>query len=58
MSADGSLVTIDWGYDIVLYLQQHSGLSFMLCHIDDINFGVRADLNEVLIGFKRPVPAL
>ncbi|MFG1464855.1 class I SAM-dependent methyltransferase [Xanthobacter sp. DSM 24535] len=55
---DGSLVTIDWGYDIVSYLQHHSGLSFLMVQIDNIDLGIRADLIEVLIGFKRPIPAL
>lgn len=58
MSADGSLVTVDWGYDIVSYLQHHSGLSFLLFRIDSMDFGMRADLNEVLVGFKRPIPAI
>jgi len=51
---DGSLVTIAWGYDVVSYLQSHSGLSFMMVLIDDMELGIRADLNEVLIGFKIP----
>ena len=54
----GSLVTIDWGYDIVAYLQGHSGLCFMMVSIDDIDLGIRAELNEVLIGFKAPPPNL
>lgn len=55
---EGSLVTIDWGYDIVTYLQKHSGLCFMMVAIDDIDLGIRADLNEVLVGFKVPMPDL
>ncbi len=58
LGPDGSLVTVDWGYDIVSYLQHHSGLSFVMHRIDDLDLGIRADLNEVLIGFKRPVPAI
>lgn len=58
VSKDGSLVTVDWGYDIISYLQHHSGLSFMMLQIDNIDLGIRADLNEVLIGFKRAMPAL
>jgi SAM-dependent methyltransferase len=53
-----SLVTIDWGYDIVSYLQHHSGLSFLMLQIDNIDLGIRADLNEVLVGFKKPLPKL
>lgn len=58
LSKDGSLVTIDWGFDICAYLQHHSGLSFLMLQIDQINFGIRAALNEVLIGVKRPIPDL
>jgi SAM-dependent methyltransferase len=54
----GSLVTIDWGYDIVSYLQHHSQLSFLLCQIDNIDLGIRADLNDVIIGLKQPAPAI
>jgi len=55
---DGSLVTVDWGYDIAAYLQQHSGLSFLMVQIDNIDLGIRADLIEVLIGFKRKAPEI
>lgn len=58
VGANGSLVTIDWGYDIVAYLQKQSGLSFMMVQIDNIDLGIRADLIEVLVGFKREVPKL
>ncbi|WP_162530336.1 class I SAM-dependent methyltransferase [Rhodovastum atsumiense] len=50
----GSLVTVEWGYDIVCFLQRHSGLNFMLLKIDNIDLGLRADYNEVLIGVKSP----
>lgn len=49
MSGDGSLVTIDWGYDIVDYLSAHSGLSVSMVYIDDLSRGLRASRNEVLI---------
>jgi SAM-dependent methyltransferase len=58
LTKSGSLVTIDWGYDIVAYLHHHSGLSFMMVNIDSIDLGIRADFNEVLIGLKRRVPEL
>jgi SAM-dependent methyltransferase len=54
----GSLVTIDWGYDIVRYLQAHSDLTFILLQVDNIDLGIRGDLNEILIGFKYAVPDL
>lgn len=55
VSKDGSLVTIDWGYDISSYLQYHSDLSFILLLIEDIDRGLKGHLNEVLIGSKGPL---
>jgi hypothetical protein len=55
---DGALVTVEWGYDIAAYLSYHSGLSFTLVQVDNIGLGIRADLNDVLIGMKQPIPAL
>ena len=58
ISGEGALVTIDWGFDVVGYLQHHSGLSFIMIQIDNIDLGIRADLIEVLVGFKAPIPSL
>ncbi|MCI0422590.1 MAG: class I SAM-dependent methyltransferase [Acidobacteria bacterium] len=58
ISGGGALVTIDWGFDIVGYLQQHSGLFFIMVQIDNIDLGIRADLIELLVGFKTPIPSL
>ena len=58
VSADGALVTIDWGFDIVSYLQHHSDMSFMLLNTEDPDQGIIGDLKEVVLGFKRPIPAL
>lgn len=54
----GSLVTIDWGYDIVRYFHAYSGMTFILLQTDNINLGIRGDFNEILIGFKGTVPDL
>lgn len=58
ISSDGSLVVIDWGYDIVSYLQYHSGLNFIMIQIDNIDLGIRGDYIEVLVGIKQPLPDL
>jgi hypothetical protein len=58
LSKDGSLVTIDWGYDIVTYFQHHSGLSFLMLQSDNIDLGIKAELCEVLVGVKREIPVL
>ncbi len=52
VGTDGSLVMIDRGFGIAAYLQKRSGLCFMMLVIDDIDLGIRAELNVVLVGFK------
>ena len=59
MSSKGSLVTIDWGYDIVDYLAAHSGLSVSMFYIDDLTRGISASHIEVLVCRKAgSVPVL
>ena len=33
-------------------------MSLMMLGIDNIDLGIRADLIEVIVGFKRPIPLL
>jgi SAM-dependent methyltransferase len=44
-----SLVTFDWGYDIAGYLARFGGLEITLVNIDNIDLGIRAEYNEVLV---------
>lgn len=48
----GSLVTMDWGYDIVKYIFEASGLFTYTLYIDDISKGIRAEYIEVLVTVK------
>ena len=54
LSADGSLVTVDWGFDISNYLDQASGLSTTIFFIDNLHLGIRAEYLEVLVSRKFP----
>ena len=56
MSHDGSLVTIDWGWDIVDYLTAHSGLSISVFDIDDLSRGISAVHCEVFVCRKLGPP--
>ncbi|MCX7383570.1 MAG: class I SAM-dependent methyltransferase [Alphaproteobacteria bacterium] len=56
VSAQGSLVTIDWGFDIVDYLAAHSGLSVSMFYFDDISRGMRAICMEVIVCRKLGMP--
>lgn len=58
MSADGALVTVDWGYDIAAWWDAASGMSTTVFTIDDIGRGIRAEYIEVLVSRKAPLPDL
>jgi SAM-dependent methyltransferase len=48
----GSLVTMDWGYDITEFILQSSGLHSTLAFIDDLSRGIRAEYIEVVVSRK------
>lgn len=54
---NGSLVTVDWGYDNVEHIVDASGLFTYIIYIDDANKGIRADFIEVLVTVK-PYPLM
>lgn len=49
---EGSLVTIDWGFDICRHIFEACGLFTHLVFIDDLSKGIRAEYIEVLITAK------
>jgi SAM-dependent methyltransferase len=55
---DGSIVTIDWGFDIGAYLAAASGMHFVMLEIDDLTQGIRDECNMTIVGFKKPIPNL
>ncbi|MEM4260463.1 MAG: hypothetical protein QXG00_04460 [Candidatus Woesearchaeota archaeon] len=42
-----------WGYDIVDFIKEKSGLDTIIEYIDDLNYGIRAEYIEVLVSFKK-----
>lgn len=52
VSQEGSLVTVDWGFDICDYIFKACGLFTHILYFDDISRGIRAEYIEVLITFK------
>ena len=52
ISAEGSLVTVHWGYDITAFIHSCCGLFTEMVYIDSLDYGIRAELNEVLITRK------
>jgi SAM-dependent methyltransferase len=52
----GSLVTIDWGYDIADYLAVHSGCATSIHSIEDRGRGICAEYIEVVVTRKGAVP--
>lgn len=49
----GSLVTVDWGFDICRHIFESSGLFTHIIHIDDLSKGIRAEYIEVFVTFKQ-----
>lgn len=58
MDPNGSLVTVDWGYDIAAYWDAASGLSTTIFTIDDPGRGIQAEYIEVLVSRKMGLPDL
>lgn len=52
ISDKGSLVTVDWGFDICQHIFDSCGLFTHLVYIDDLSKGIRAEYIEVLITVK------
>jgi hypothetical protein len=48
----GSPVTMHWGFDIVDFIKEKSGLSTTIEYIDNLDFGIRAEYIEVLVSKK------
>ena len=49
---EGSLVTMDWGYDIVRVIVDAASTPTTLLMMDDISQGIRAELLDVLVSRK------
>lgn len=52
ISDQGSLVTMDWGFDIVDHIREACGLETDIVTLDDLSLGIRADYIEVLVTHK------
>jgi SAM-dependent methyltransferase len=52
ISAEGSLVTMHWGYDICEHIFRACGIFTRMIFIDALEFGIRAEYIEVLITQK------
>lgn len=49
VSSDGSLVTIDWGFDITRYSAEVSNLTGEIHNLEDQNLGILGEYLEVLV---------
>lgn len=56
ISEQGSLVTMDWGYDIGRHIFEACGLYTHRVFIDDLSRGIRAEHVDVLVTVKPPPP--
>ncbi len=53
VDSKGSPVTMHWGFDIVDFIKEHSGLDTTIEHIDNLDYGIRAELIEVMVSQKK-----
>lgn len=53
IDSSGSLVTMDWGYDIVRTIMDVAGMPSQIIYTDDIDRGIRAEFIDVVISFRR-----
>ena len=60
ISSEGSLVTVNWGYDITNFIFETSGLFTEIVFLDILEYGIRAEYIEVLIARRdvREVPCV
>lgn len=49
---DGSLVTLDWGYDIACRILTACGAPSVIFSIDDLAYGIRAEYIDVVLTYK------
>jgi hypothetical protein len=54
ISSEGSLVTVNWGYDITNFIFETSGLFTEIVFLDILECGIRTEYIEVLITRKFP----
>lgn len=52
VSADGALVTMDWGYDITQHIFDACGLFTHVVRLDDLSMGIRAEYIDVFVTVK------
>lgn len=52
ISDEGSLVTVDWGFDICQHIFESCGLFTQIIYFDDLSRGIRAEYIEVLVTVK------
>lgn len=50
---NGSLVTMNWGYDITDIIYKTSGLMARIVDLDNLEYGIRAEYNEVIVCYKK-----
>lgn len=50
---EGSLVTMNWGYDIAAHIYETAKTPSVVFQIDDLDAGIRAEYIEVVASFKR-----
>ena len=53
VSKKGSPVTMHWGYDIVDFIETHTGAEVKIVYLDNLSHGIRAEYIEIIV-MKKP----
>ena len=54
----GSLVTVDWGFDIAAFFARHGAMPTVVHHRSNPEQGIQGALTEVIASWKREAPSL
>lgn len=52
VDAKGALVTMHWGYDIAAFITEVAKTPTVICMIDNIDLGIRADYIDVIVSHE------
>lgn len=52
VDSKGSLMTINWGYDIASFITSKAGTPTIIIQIDDLDAGIRAEYLEVIVSMR------
>ena len=56
VDSNGSLMTMNWGYDIAGRILSSAGMPTIILQIDDLSAGIRAEFIDIVVSLKPSEP--